>query len=156
MKGKAESLDCNALANGNIGCGVRTDSDRSFGPGFNKNGGGWYAVERTEGYIKVWFWSRKDGGVPKEVKDGVDGVSPDKWGKPTALFVSDSCPIKDKFGPNNIVINLGRQAVIGLETPSQVAWALGLCAPQRLYLSAFSDFFSFVCHAAARDQQAAE
>ncbi|EJD51964.1 hypothetical protein AURDEDRAFT_181533 [Auricularia subglabra TFB-10046 SS5] len=106
MKGQVATNDCNAFAGGNVGCGVRTDSNRSFGPNLNKNGGGWFAAERTSKYIKVWFWSRKDKGVPKEVKNGVGAINPDKWGKPTALFVSNSCPISKKFGPNNIVINL--------------------------------------------------
>lgn len=34
------SLDCQWYN----GCGVKTDSEISYGPAFNNNGGGWYAV----------------------------------------------------------------------------------------------------------------
>ncbi|KZV88443.1 hypothetical protein EXIGLDRAFT_175817 [Exidia glandulosa HHB12029] len=106
MKGQPANLDCDANVAGNTGCGVNSDSPESFGSAFNGAGGGWYAVERTDNYMKVWFWGRNDGGVPQEVRDGVDGVNPDSWGQPTVLFTSDQCPLHDKFGPNQIVINL--------------------------------------------------
>ncbi|KAG6876540.1 hypothetical protein C0992_010477 [Termitomyces sp. T32_za158] len=39
--------DCAALTTGNQGCGIRANSNVSFGAGFNKNGGGTYASELT-------------------------------------------------------------------------------------------------------------
>ncbi|KAH7098296.1 2 beta-glucan [Auriculariales sp. MPI-PUGE-AT-0066] len=105
MKGTAVSDNCDVAANGNQGCGVKMDSPESYGPAFNGAGGGWVAVERSNDYIKVWFWGRNDGAVPGEVRDNVQGVNPDTWGQPTALFDSSQCPLNDKFGPNKIVIN---------------------------------------------------
>jgi len=52
MKGAPVSDNCDAFVNGNQGCGVKSDTQESFGPAFNGAGGGWYAVERTDNYIK--------------------------------------------------------------------------------------------------------
>lgn len=106
MRGSPGSLDCDAFAPGNVGCGVHTDGPASYGPDFNAAGGGWFAIERTPNYIKMWYWSRGDGAVPAEVRDGASGVNPDNWGQPTGLWTNEQCPLADKFGPNNIVINL--------------------------------------------------
>ncbi|KZV78132.1 hypothetical protein EXIGLDRAFT_784265, partial [Exidia glandulosa HHB12029] len=73
---------------------------------FNQAGGGWYATERTEHTLSVWFWSRGDSRVPADVRENKGSVSPSKWGKPTAVFVSDSCDISQKYGPNMFIINL--------------------------------------------------
>ena len=71
--------NCDALENGNAGCGVTAPAKNSFGPAFNAAGGGWYAMERTPNFIKVWFWSRQDGSVPSGVKNGHTSVNTDDW-----------------------------------------------------------------------------
>jgi hypothetical protein len=38
-----------------------------------------YAVERTDSFIKVWFWARKDGLVPADVANGSSSVDTDNW-----------------------------------------------------------------------------
>lgn len=38
-----------------------------------------YAMERTSSFIKVWFWSRNDGNVPSDVKNGATNVNTDSW-----------------------------------------------------------------------------
>lgn len=94
--------DCNA----DTGCGVSAAEANSYGPSFNSNGGGWYAMERTNSFIKVWFWPRS-GSPPSDVStSGSGSVNTDKWGTPSALFPSTSCDISSKFSPNNIIINL--------------------------------------------------
>jgi len=114
MKGWPTYHDCNSFGPmGNQGCGVVGDSPESIGPGFNRAGGGWYAVERTETFIKVWFWGRNDPGVPVDVKDSLGSVSPSTWGTPTAHFVNKSCDLTKIFGPNNFVIVRGRLIVLG-------------------------------------------
>jgi len=70
--------DCNALANGNVGCGVADTHVNSFGPSFNANGGGFFAMERTETFLKVWFWPR-NGSPPAEVRDGNNNINTDNW-----------------------------------------------------------------------------
>ncbi|KAJ7669535.1 laminarinase [Mycena polygramma] len=103
--GTAASNNCDVAVNSNAGCGVKLNDARSYGPTFNSNGGGWYAVERTNTFIKVWFWPR-NGAVPADVKSGGASVDTDNWGTPSAFFPDTSCPLSSKFGPNNIVINL--------------------------------------------------
>ncbi|KAL0579258.1 hypothetical protein V5O48_002762 [Marasmius crinis-equi] len=104
--GTALQNNCDVAATNNAGCGVRFGDTSSYGPSFNTNGGGWYAMERTNSGIKIWFWSRNDGNIPGEVKNGATSINTDNWGTPVANFPSTSCPISSKFGPHNIVINL--------------------------------------------------
>jgi hypothetical protein len=64
-------------------------------------------MERTDNHISVWFWARDAVNVPLDVRlDKSSEVDPSKWGKPYANFVNNNCNIKEKFGPNNIIINL--------------------------------------------------
>ncbi|KJA25440.1 glycoside hydrolase family 16 protein [Hypholoma sublateritium FD-334 SS-4] len=98
--------NCDANVNSNSGCGVKVSDARSYGPTFNSDGGGWYAVERTSDFIKVWFWSRQATGIPTDAMNGATSVDTDNWGTPQAYFPSTSCPISSMFAPQNIVINL--------------------------------------------------
>ena len=76
MTGSAGNNDCQ----GNNGCGVQaTGSSNSYGPSFNNNGGGWYAMERNNNFIKAWFWPRNSGSVPSDVKSGASSVNTDNW-----------------------------------------------------------------------------
>ncbi|KAF8348545.1 laminarinase [Amanita rubescens] len=103
-KGEPISNNCDAGASNNEGCGVKLSDPRSFGPNFNDNGGGWYAMERTSDFIKVWFWPRS--GAPPDVQNGDNTVNTDSWGVPDAYFSSNWCSISKKFGPQNIIIDL--------------------------------------------------
>jgi len=85
---------------------VRVNDGRSYGQEFNDNGGGWYALERTNSFIKVWSWSRSAGGIPSDVVNGAGSINTDNWGTPTAFFPNNNCNIPDHFGPHNIIINL--------------------------------------------------
>ncbi|CAE7094276.1 unnamed protein product [Rhizoctonia solani] len=104
--GTTTSTDCNWQVNSNTGCGVRNPLANSYGPSFNSNGGGWYAMERTSTYIKVWFWPRNSATVPTQVRNGASSIDTSTWGTPFAAFVNNSCDLNAKFGPNNIIINL--------------------------------------------------
>ncbi|KAF7298826.1 putative glycosidase C21B10.07 [Mycena indigotica] len=104
--GTSLQLDCDTNVNNNVGCGVNAVVPTSYGPTFNANGGGWYAVERTNSFINVWFWSRSAGNVPADVAQGGSSVDTSTWGTPTANFPSTSCNIPEFFSPNNIIINL--------------------------------------------------
>ncbi|KAH8822653.1 laminarinase [Flagelloscypha sp. PMI_526] len=87
--GTPQQNDCNWAVNSNAGCGVRlTGESNTYGPGFNNNGGGFYAVERTNSFIKG------------------SSVNTDNWGTPSAYFPNTSCNFPSFFGPNNIIINL--------------------------------------------------
>ncbi|THH28434.1 hypothetical protein EUX98_g5747 [Antrodiella citrinella] len=92
-------------AQGNTGCGVQVTTANSYGPSFNSVGGGFYAMERTDSFIKVWFWQRGDGSTPGDMEFGATSVNTDTWGQPSAFFPNTECDIGAHFGPNNVIIN---------------------------------------------------
>ena len=65
--------------NYNAGCGVASGKANSYGPSFNAAGGGWYAMERTDTFIRVFFWARDDTTVPNEVANGNSNIDTDSW-----------------------------------------------------------------------------
>jgi hypothetical protein len=87
-----------------------------------------YALERTDSFIKVWFWGRDSDSTPAEVangEDSEDSIDTDNWvrrmlfswesynnslnhkkGTPDAYFPSTQCDIGARFGPANIIINI--------------------------------------------------
>ncbi|CAK5267905.1 unnamed protein product [Mycena citricolor] len=106
QSGTALQLDCNTAVNANSGCGVSVGQSLSYGPAFNANGGGWYAIERTTAFISVWFWPRGAGNVPSDVRNGRGTVVTDNWGIPVASFPNTDCNFPQFFDANNIIINL--------------------------------------------------
>ncbi|KAH6908023.1 glycoside hydrolase family 16 protein [Coprinopsis sp. MPI-PUGE-AT-0042] len=107
MFGSPGQLDCNYAINSNNGCNVKfPGSPASFGPSFNQAGGGWFAMERSNSAISVWFWPRNSEYVPTDVKSGASSVNPAGWGKPSALFPSNQCNMSQFFSAHNFIINL--------------------------------------------------
>ncbi|KAJ7197730.1 glycoside hydrolase family 16 protein [Mycena pura] len=104
--GTSLQLDCDTSVNGNAGCGVRLTQAQSYGPTFNADGGGWYAIERTNTFINVWFWARGATNVPSDVRAGGTSVNTANWGTPVANFPNNSCNFPQFFDGNNIIINL--------------------------------------------------
>ncbi|KAI1785726.1 endo-beta-glucanase [Ganoderma leucocontextum] len=106
MSGKSVQTNCDVVATGNAGCSVLDKASKSYGSGFNHNGGGFFAMERCSEGVKVWFWPRHAKGIPSDVLKGSKTVNTAKWGTPAAHFPSKSCNMAQHFGPHNIVINL--------------------------------------------------
>ncbi|KAF8134228.1 glycoside hydrolase family 16 protein [Boletus edulis] len=107
MTGTSLLNNCDVSTTGNQGCGVHfSANDNSFGPNFNENGGGWYAVERTPTHVAVYFWERDCSAVPFEVMYPGNSVDPCTWGTPTAFFPSENCDFATHFGALNMIINL--------------------------------------------------
>ncbi|KAF9518751.1 glycoside hydrolase family 16 protein [Hydnum rufescens UP504] len=105
--GTLTSTNCDTYTSSNVGCGIKSTSQNSFGPAFNSIGGGWYAMERTNRTISIWFWPRHSPNVPRDVKSGTSTtVRTQGWGTPMAAFVDDTCPISSLFSAHNIIINL--------------------------------------------------
>ncbi|KAH9049268.1 endo-beta-glucanase [Lactarius deliciosus] len=128
--GNPTGLDCNAFANSNAGCGVQTTAANSYGPAFNNNGGGWYALERTPSFVKIWYWPRGAGNVPSDVSNGGGSINTDAWGTPTAYFPNTQCDISSKFTPSNIIINLTfceSSAETGLARSMETSGCPGTC-----------------------------
>jgi len=103
--GTTVSTDCNAADNGNQGCGVQTPESNNYGPAFNANGGGWYAMERTSDFVNVWFWPR-NGNPPSDMNSGSSTIDTDNWGTPAANFPNTDCNLDEHLGNHNIIINL--------------------------------------------------
>ena len=61
------------------GCGVLAPRATSFGPAFNAVGGGWYAMERSDTYIKIWHWQRNDTDIPLDVLFGSALIDTSNW-----------------------------------------------------------------------------
>ncbi|KAF9524553.1 concanavalin A-like lectin/glucanase domain-containing protein [Crepidotus variabilis] len=100
---------CDWEVNYNAGCGVSfpKSGPPTFGPAFNKAGGGWFVLERTPTVMKIWFWSRNDPTVPAEVKSKYSAVvNPSTYGIPYAYFPNTQCEFNKYFKENNLVINL--------------------------------------------------
>lgn len=124
MTGTSTGNNCDVNTDGNSGCGVQAPTAQSYGPSLNSIGGGFYAMERTNDFIKVWFFPR-NGNIPSDVKSGSSSVDTDNWvrgrriavvnpveklmlrqGTPTAFFPNTQCDIASHFDANNIIINL--------------------------------------------------
>ncbi|KAE9404647.1 2 beta-glucanase [Gymnopus androsaceus JB14] len=104
--GTALQADCDTSVNSNAGCGVTFGDSRSFGPTFNDNNGGWYAMELAQDSVKIWFWARGTS-LPSGVSEGSATIDTDNWGTPVAYFPNSStCSLSSHFGPQNIIINL--------------------------------------------------
>ncbi len=71
--------DCDTATTNNAGCGVQVSQPNNYGPAFNSAGGGFYAMERTNSFIKVWFWSRTDENIPNDVLTGGSNINTDDW-----------------------------------------------------------------------------
>ncbi|KIK58774.1 glycoside hydrolase family 16 protein [Collybiopsis luxurians FD-317 M1] len=104
MTGTVLNNDCDADDDGNEGCGVQFAAN-TFGPSFNSQGGGWFAMERTDTFISIWFWARGSTSVPSDVKNGNSNVDTSNWGTPVAFFPNTDCDIASEFQAHNIVIN---------------------------------------------------
>ena len=79
MLGAALGNNCDVFSDGNSGCGVAATTSNSYGPDFNANGGGWYAMERTSDFIRVFFWPRDSTSVPSDVTDGSSTIDTSTW-----------------------------------------------------------------------------
>ncbi|KAH8675700.1 concanavalin A-like lectin/glucanase domain-containing protein [Xylariales sp. PMI_506] len=92
--------NCNA-GNGNTGCGEQISNTQSYGSGFNKIGGGVYAVEWTSQAISVWFFPRSE--IPADITSG--SPNPDNWSDATVTFSGSGCDIDEHFKDHQIVFN---------------------------------------------------
>lgn len=108
MVGTAGQGDCHNETNFNTGCTV-TGPASTYGPDFNKAGGGVVALEWREEGIRVWVFGRDGGG------DGGRGVGslpvaavpdPSVWGRPLADFPATNCDVGSHFKNQSIVVNI--------------------------------------------------
>jgi len=79
--------NCAALTTGNQGCGIRSSSATSYGPGFNTNNGGIYAMKWDSTGIAIYFFPRTS--IPADITAGAP--LPDTWGAAQARWPAASC-----------------------------------------------------------------
>ncbi|KAF5370816.1 hypothetical protein D9758_001861 [Tetrapyrgos nigripes] len=106
--GQTVSTDCDSAVNYNQGCGVSSSNPRSYGPGFNACGGGWYVMERSDIGVKIWFFSRCEvASVPLEVQSLYSPtISTLAWPQPDAFFpFGENCSYNDHFDPHSIIFD---------------------------------------------------
>ncbi|KAI9883374.1 MAG: porphobilinogen deaminase [Watsoniomyces obsoletus] len=96
--------NCDAKANNNKGCGTEQKSSESYGTGFNKAGGGVYAMEWTAEHIAIWFWSRRR--IPANALS--NNPDPKTWGEPAARFRGGkgNCDLNRRFQKHRMVFNI--------------------------------------------------
>ncbi|KAI0078900.1 glycoside hydrolase family 16 protein [Panus rudis PR-1116 ss-1] len=96
------NLICDGNYAGNAGCGVTEWSRASYGPSFDAQGGGVFAMKWDDEGIAVWNFYRA--AVPKDIQEG--NPTPSTWGLPVAVLLPEGCdPIKN-FVNHSIVFDI--------------------------------------------------
>lgn len=98
-----QNTDCDAYATkDNKGCTIEAGPS-SFGPSFNAQGGGIYALEWVDQGFNVWFFPRNSS-LPASVNTPTPNVA--EFGKPVAQFAGRGCDWMSKFKQMRIIINI--------------------------------------------------
>ncbi|KAL5535619.1 hypothetical protein ACEPAF_3713 [Sanghuangporus sanghuang] len=93
--------NCAALETSNQGCGMRSDSNTTYGSGFNSIGGGVYAMVWDDDEIAVYFFPQ--GSIPQDLTAEVP--LPETWGTPMARWPATNCDLDTFFKNHSIIIN---------------------------------------------------
>ncbi|KAJ6783439.1 hypothetical protein PWT90_01686 [Aphanocladium album] len=101
--GNSQTKNCD-VGDKNIGCGYvpPAQDTSSYGDTFNAVGGGIYAMQWDDDYIKVWHFDRSS--APADIS--AKKPKPEGWGKPQAVYGGQSCDIKSHFRDMSIVLNI--------------------------------------------------
>ena len=122
--------NCDVNAQGqdkNAGCGITAPQNSeviTFGEGYNKQGGGLWAMEWTTSSITVWYMPRSSGKVPGILSNS----SPNPgalFGKPLARFEGSGCDFGTKFKDMNLIFNT---ALCGQWAGVEALWGSTGCA----------------------------
>jgi hypothetical protein len=79
--------DCAVGSTSNQGCGMRANSNTTFGAGFNSIGGGVYALQWDSSGISVFFFPR--GSIPADIT--AEAPQPSTWGLAMARWPAIDC-----------------------------------------------------------------
>lgn len=85
---------------GTVGCVIEGHKG-SYGTSFNRQGGGVYALEWTDEYLKIWYFSRSS--IPASIKSGKPDVT--QFGTPMAL-VEESCDVANAFKSQSFIFDV--------------------------------------------------
>ncbi|KAI0322328.1 glycoside hydrolase family 16 protein [Amylostereum chailletii] len=81
------------------GCGIIEWSRATYGPTFDAQGGGVFAMKWDQDGIAVWSFYRV--AVPQDIKDGTP--DPSGWGSPSAALSPQGCDIGSYFYNHSII-----------------------------------------------------
>lgn len=98
MTGTLSSSECGE-ASGTVGCVVKGTNGSSGDP-FNESGGGVYAMEWTDTFIKIWFFPRSQ--IPASLASGNPDTS--SFGTPMA-HLQGSCDFAERFKAQKLIID---------------------------------------------------
>lgn len=101
FSGTPLSTTCDVTGGNNDGCGIGDPDPKSFGKGFNSNGGGVYARLLDEEGVKIWFFGRSS--IPQDVISG--SPDPSSWPTPKAFWSSATCDTPSHFVDHSLVFD---------------------------------------------------
>lgn len=118
-----DNLQCNAFIDNNAGCGVTEWSRASYGPYFDSQGGGVFAMKWDESGIAVCqltslcvsMKSKTKSGsfyraaIPQDITQGLP--NPSNWGEPVAALAPTHCNISQYFANHSIVFGTSSKFV---------------------------------------------
>ncbi|BEJ13211.1 hypothetical protein CspHIS471_0303850 [Cutaneotrichosporon sp. HIS471] len=87
---------------GSVGCSIRSDSNVSYGDGFNKAGGGIFALLWDGNGLKMWNWQRS--AIPRDLT--ARAPQPLTWAKPVGVFDRATCNPYTFFNAQVIILNV--------------------------------------------------
>ncbi|EAU84009.2 glycosyl hydrolase family 16 [Coprinopsis cinerea okayama7 len=102
IKSGGPAVECNAHINQNAGCSITEWSRASYGPYFDEQGGGVFAMKWDENGIAVWSFYRA--AIPKDITEG--NPNPRNWGDPSALLGPGKCNIMEYFRNHTVILNI--------------------------------------------------
>lgn len=93
---------CNVYTTNSQGCGVRSINKASYGPPFNSQKGGVYALLWDGTGLHTYYWPRSK--IPSDIKNRKPKPS-SKWGTPENSVAASGCHPTNHFKDLMIVIN---------------------------------------------------
>lgn len=100
--GTTNNTDCDGTLTGNAGCGITEWSHSSYGPLFDSQGGGVFAMKWDETGIAVWSFYRA--AVPTDIVQG--SPDPSNWLTPDAALNPSGCDPLTFFVNHSIIFGL--------------------------------------------------
>ncbi|KAJ6511907.1 glycoside hydrolase family 16 protein [Mycena vitilis] len=100
----APNLNCDGNIPGNAGCGITEWSKASYGPFFEAQGGGVFAMKWDETGIAVYSFYRS--AIPHDITSG--SPNPANWGVPVASLAPEACDPLTYFVNHSIIFELTR------------------------------------------------
>ncbi|KAJ7492593.1 glycoside hydrolase family 16 protein [Mycena latifolia] len=96
------NTNCDGNANGNAGCGITEWSKASYGPFFEAQGGGVFAMKWDETGIAVYSFYRS--AIPGDITSG--SPNPATWGTPVAALAPAACDPLTYFVNHSIIFDI--------------------------------------------------